>query len=185
MTSKLTFHPATEADASQLQQLIECAFRAVDSREGWTDDLGLSSSFRIDLQEVLAMINKPDIVMLMATNDEKKLVGSIGTAKRDANHARLFMLAVDPSQQHSGIGRQVLAYAEDYCRQTWGVSTLCLNALSNRLQLITWYSRHGYEETGETSPFPREKFEKLDLPEDLCFVEFEKILPSASVYQAE
>jgi ribosomal protein S18 acetylase RimI-like enzyme len=184
MTSKLTFRIATEADASRLQQLIESAFRADDSREGWTDDLGLSSSFRIDVQEVLAMIAKPDTVMLMATNDEKALVGSIGTAKRDANHARLFMLAVDSSQQHGGIGRQVLAYAEDYCRQTWGVSTLCLNALSNRIQLVSWYSRHGYEKTGETSPFPREKFEKLALPEDLCFVEFEKVLRSASVDQA-
>ncbi|KAJ5135648.1 Acyl-CoA N-acyltransferase [Penicillium bovifimosum] len=178
MTSKLTFRIATEADAPQLQRLIESAFRADDSREGWTDNLGLSSSFRIDVQEVLAMITKADTVMLMAINDEKTLVGSIGTAKRDANHARLFMLAVDSSQQHSGIGRQVLAYAEDYCRQTWGVSTLCLNALSNRLQLISWYERRGYEKTGEASPFPREKFEELALPEDLCFVEFEKGLRS-------
>jgi uncharacterized protein (DUF2384 family) len=34
---------------------------------------------------------------------------SIGTSKRDANYARLFMLAVDTSKQRGGIGRQVLA----------------------------------------------------------------------------
>ncbi|KAJ5794019.1 hypothetical protein N7457_000618 [Penicillium paradoxum] len=172
----LTFRIATEADASELQQLVESAFRANDSRNGWTDDLGLSSSFRIDVEEILAMIIKPDSVMLMATNDLNTLVGSIGTAKRGPNNARLFMLAIDPSQQRSGIGRQVLAYAEGYCRRTWGVTTLELNALSNRKQLISWYSRHGYRETGKTTVFPREKFEKLALPESLCFVEFEKVL---------
>jgi hypothetical protein len=32
------------------------------------------------------------------------LLGSIGTSKRDANYARLFMLAVDTSKQRGGIG---------------------------------------------------------------------------------
>ncbi|KAK4861673.1 hypothetical protein LT330_003708 [Penicillium expansum] len=174
--SELNFRIATKEDAPQLQQLVESAFRAEDSRKGWTDDLGLSANFRLDVQEILAMITKPDSVMLMATDDENTLVGSIGTSKRDTDHARLFMLAVDTSQQRGGIGRQVLAYAEDYCQRTWGVKTLGLNALSNRQQLISWYSRRGYKATGETSPFPREKFENLVLPGDLCFVEFEKVL---------
>ncbi|KGO70609.1 Acyl-CoA N-acyltransferase [Penicillium italicum] len=174
--SELNFRIATEEDARQLQQLVESSFRADDSRRGWTDDLGLSSNFRIDVQEILAMITKPDSVMLMATKDENTLVGSIGASKRDTNHARLFMLAVDTSSQRGGIGRQVLAYAEDYCRRTWGVTTLGLNALSNRQQLISWYSRRGYNATGETSAFPREKFANLVLPVDLCFVELEKVL---------
>ncbi|CAG8908381.1 unnamed protein product [Penicillium egyptiacum] len=174
--NELNFRAATEDDAAQLQQLVECAFRAEDSRKGWTDDLGLSSSFRLDVQEVLAMITKPDSVMLMATDNQNTLVGSIGTSKRSENQARLFMLAVDTSQQCGGIGRQVLAYAEDYCRRTWGVTTLGLNALSNRQQLISWYSRRGYKMTGETTAFPREKFENLVLPGDLCFVEFEKVV---------
>ncbi|KAJ5516331.1 hypothetical protein N7527_007891 [Penicillium freii] len=174
--NELKFRVATVQDAAPLQQLVESAFRAEDSRKDWTDDLGLSSSFRLDIQEIVAMITKPDSVMLMATNDQNTLVGSIGTSKRDANHARLFMLAVDTSQQRGGIGRQVLAYAEDYSQRTWGVTTLGLNALSNRQQLISWYSRRGYKPTGETSPFPREKFENLVLPGDLCFVEFEKVL---------
>ncbi|KAF7518072.1 hypothetical protein PCG10_000646 [Penicillium crustosum] len=174
--NELNFRVATEKDAAQLQQLVESAFRAEDSRKGWTDDLGLSSSFRLDVQEIVAMITKPDSVMLMATNAQNTLVGSIGTSKRDTTHARLFMLAIDTNQQRGGIGRQVLAYAEDYCQRTWGVTTLGLNALSNRQQLISWYLRRGYKPTGETSPFPREKFENLVLPDDLCFVEFEKVL---------
>ncbi|KAJ5865654.1 hypothetical protein N7534_000207 [Penicillium rubens] len=182
--NELNFRVATEDDAAQLQQLVESAFRTEDSRKGWTDDLGLSSAFRLDVQEVLAMVTKPDSVVLMATNNENTLLGSIGTSKRDANYARLFMLAVDTSKQRGGIGRQVLAYAEDYCQRTWGVTTLGLNTLSNRKQLTSWYSRHGYKMTGETTPFPREKFESLLLPDDLCLVEFEKVLGIAPAEQA-
>ncbi|KAJ5481656.1 hypothetical protein N7475_000468 [Penicillium sp. IBT 31633x] len=164
MAIKVNFRVATEADASQLHQLVESAFRAEDSREGWTDDLGLSSSFRIDPNEILAMITKSDSVMLMAMSDHNTLVGSIGAARH---------------QQQGGIGSLILTYAEDYCRRTWDVTTLGLNALSNRRQLISWYSRHGYRETGETTPFPCDQFESLALPADLCFVEFEKILGSS------
>lgn len=179
MAIKVNFRVATEADASQLHQLVESAFRAEDSREGWTDDLGLSSSFRIDPNEILAMITKSDSVMLMAMSDHNTLVGSIGAARRGPDNARLFMLAVDTDQQQGGIGSLILTYAEDYCRRTWDVTTLGLNALSNRRQLISWYSRHGYRETGETTPFPCDQFESLALPADLCFVEFEKILGSS------
>lgn len=182
--NELNFRVATEDDAAQLQQLVESAFRAEDSRKGWTDDLGLSSTFRLDVQEIIAMITKADSVMLMATSNENTLVGSIGSSKRDANYARLFMLAVDTSQQRGGIGRQVLTYAEDYCQRTWGVTTLGLNALSNRKQLISWYSRRGYKMTGETTPFPREKSGNLVLPDGLCFVEFEKVLGIAPAEQA-
>ncbi|EKV16426.1 GNAT family acetyltransferase, putative [Penicillium digitatum PHI26] len=42
---ELNFRVAPEEDASQLQRLVEAAFRTEDSRKGWTDDLGLSLSF--------------------------------------------------------------------------------------------------------------------------------------------
>ncbi|KAJ5852262.1 uncharacterized protein N7529_011647 [Penicillium soppii] len=176
ISGNLEFRPATPRDAEKIHRLVESAFRAEDSRPGWTDDLGLSAGFRIDPKEIMAMITAPDSVMLMATDENEKLVGSIGTSKRGTNHARIFMLAVDEAQQRGGVGRQLLAYAEDYGSRTWGVTTFGLNALSNRKQLISWYTRHGYKETGETSPFPRERYEALTLPDDLCFVEFEKML---------
>ncbi|KAJ5815985.1 Acyl-CoA N-acyltransferase [Penicillium robsamsonii] len=176
--NELNFRIATEEDAAQLHQLVETAFRTTDSRKDWTDNLGLVSSFRPHVQEIIDVITKPDSVMLMATNDQDLLVAAIGTSKRDVNYARLFRLAVDTSQQRGGIGRQVLEYAEEYCRRTWGVTTIGLDALSCRKALISWYLRCGYEMTGETTPFPREKLKDLVLPDDLCFIEFEKALGS-------
>jgi ribosomal protein S18 acetylase RimI-like enzyme len=180
-SGNLKFRTASLDDAPQVQQLMESAFRAEDSRPGWTDDLGLSAEFRLDMKDVMAMISNPDSVVLLATDENNALVGSIGTCKRDTNYARLFMLAVDQGQRRGGVGRQILAYAEDYGSRVWGVTTFGLNALSNRKQLISWYARRGYKETGETMPFPREKYQALTLPDDLCFVEFEKAVTRKGV----
>ncbi|CAG8166286.1 unnamed protein product [Penicillium olsonii] len=172
--TELKFRTATSDDAPQLQQLVESAFRAQDTRANWTDKLGISSDFRIHVNDIMTMIAKPESVLLVATTQDGALAGTIGTSKLDDQHARLFMLAVDQNRQCGGLGRQILAYAEGYGQRTWGVNCFGLNVLSGRDQLMAWYSRQGYEETGETTPFPREKHESLALPDDLCFIEFEK-----------
>lgn len=174
--SNLQFRIATPADAAQLQELVQSAFQAEDSRERWTGDTELSKRFRIGVDKVMVSITKPDSATLMATNDGGVLVASLELSKRSADLARLSMLAVDRCYHGGGIGHQVLAYAEEYCRREWGVKKLGPNSLSTRQALVAWYERCGFERTGELSPFPRDHFTDLALPEDLCFVELDKDL---------
>jgi GNAT superfamily N-acetyltransferase len=177
----LQFRVATPNDAAQLQQMVQSAFRAEDSRERWTADMDLSSRFRIEVEEVMTNITKPDGAILMATDENGDLMASIGISKHSADLARLFLLAVDQHHQRGGIGRQVVAYAEDYCRQAWGIHKLGLNALSTREELISWYIRCGYRKTGELTPFLDKRITGVALPDDMCFVELEKDLDSVSV----
>ncbi|OTB11516.1 hypothetical protein K445DRAFT_321905 [Daldinia sp. EC12] len=172
----LKFRIATPGDAPQIQQLVQSAFRAEDSRENWTGDMALASQFSIHVDEIMSNIIKPESAYLVATDENGNLVGSVGVAKRGADNARIYMLAIDPDRHRGGIGRKVLTYAEEYCRQRWSVGKLELNALSSRLELIKWYLRCGYHKTGELTPFPREWFKGRALPVDLCFVELEKDL---------
>ncbi|KAH7175879.1 putative N-acetyltransferase, GNAT family [Dactylonectria macrodidyma] len=172
--NNLQFRIATPDDAAQIQALVEAAFRAEDSRPDWTADMKLGSSFRIGVETILSQITKPDSAILMAT-DDGALVGSVEVSKRD-DLARISMLAVDLRHQRGGLGRRVLAHAEDYCQRTWGVHRIGLNALSTREQLISWYMRRGYQKTGETSPFPKERLGELELSDDLHFVELEKLV---------
>ncbi|KAJ0165044.1 hypothetical protein CTA2_12542 [Colletotrichum tanaceti] len=170
----LTFRIATPDDAPRLQQLVQAAFRAEDSRAGWTADMQLGRSFHYSVGEVLRTINDPDAVVIMALDQDGVLVGSVEAVKKRADGlARFAMLSVDRHQQRGGVGRRLLARAEAHARQ-WGVETFGLNALSSRASLIEWYGRCGYSKTGETSPFPVDRFAQLDLPKDLCFVELEK-----------
>lgn len=184
----LQFRIATSNDAPKLQRLLEAAFRAEDSRKDWTADMALNERFRMDLSEVMQMIAKFDSTILIATTttttdngdgdneDGDAFVACCGLQKRGPNLARFGPFAVDTQQQQRGIGRRVLAYAEDYCRRTLDVQRLEMNVLSTRPQLIAWYMRCGYRKTGAWEPFPYDRFEDLALPEDLRLVMFEKDL---------
>ena len=141
--------------------------------------MALGRSFTVSVEDVQTTIAKPECVILLAftkDHDRDILVASIDVTKRANDHVRISMVAVNLEYQQAGIGRRVLAYAEEYSRQEWGVTTSGLNALSTRQELIAWYLRRGYQKTGEESPFPREKFPHLALPEDMCFVEMMKQL---------
>lgn len=175
----LQFRPATQDDAPRIQQLVQSSFRTHDTRPDWTGHLELATGFHISVEEVSTQIANPDGVFLMANTslgDDGDLVATIAVTKRGADVGRLSMIAVDDKYQRGGIGRQALGYAEDYCQRKWNVNMISLNALSTRPALIEWYVRRGYQKTGETSPFPREKFPDINLPEDMCFIELEKTL---------
>ena len=172
----LEFRLAALGDAAHLQQMVESAFRAEDSRPEWTADMALGERFRLDVGEMVEQISKPDGTILIATDEDNAFVASVNVTKRSADLARISMLAVVPHHQRGGIGRQVLDHAENYCQQTWGVKKIGLNALSTRQQLIAWYTRRGYKKTGELTLFPYDRIEGLSLPDDLCFVELKKDL---------
>ncbi|KAM0427935.1 hypothetical protein ACHAPT_007395 [Fusarium lateritium] len=169
----LQFRIATPDDAPQLQQLIQAAFRAEDSRKDWVGDADLAANFCISVEEILPKITSPNSEMIMAFDDDV-LVGTIGVLRRSDDLARLFFLAVDQSLHRGGIGRHVLEYAEGYCQRAWGVKKLGLDALTLRKELIAWYMRRGYVPTGEVTPFPVDKANGRSLPEGLGFVEMEK-----------
>ncbi|KAG4216585.1 hypothetical protein PC116_g34934, partial [Phytophthora cactorum] len=94
----LKFRIATPGDAPQIQQLVQSAFRAEDSRENWTGDMTLASQFSIHVDEIMSNIIKPESAYLMATDENGNLVGSVGVAKRGADNARIYMLAIDPDR---------------------------------------------------------------------------------------
>lgn len=174
-TVNLHWRAATQDDASRIQQLVQSAFQAEDSRPNWVGNAELASSFRLDVADVSSNIAKPDMVTLIALDDGDNLVATIEVSKRGTDVGRLSMIAVDERYQRGGVGRKVLSYAEDYCRRTWQVKMFSLDALSTRPALIEWYLRRGYRKTGETSPFPRERFPDLGLPDDLAFIEMDKV----------
>lgn len=153
--ANITFRTATPEDAARIQELVQTAFRTVDSRADWTGNVELASNFWVAVEDITSTINNPDITNLLAVDPDNNnvVVANIEVSKRGNACGRLSMIAVDDRYQRGGIGRKVLAYAEDYCRRTWGAQMFSLNALSTRKALIEWYMRRGYRKTGETSPF--------------------------------
>ncbi|KAJ5621243.1 hypothetical protein N7528_006026 [Penicillium herquei] len=181
----LTFRLATPDDAPSIQDLIQTAFRAADTRKNWTADLELGRDFSVEISSVLNTIQKPNQGILLAftgvtaggtpsDNESEHLVASVEITKKGPTRARFSLFSVRHEYQQAGIGRRVLAQAELYCREKWGPVIFELDALSTREQLIAWYERQGYEQTGMQTSFPVELYPDLDLSCDLAFVEMEK-----------
>lgn len=83
-------------------------------------------------------------------------------------------LAIDPERQNGGLGRTMLAAAEDWVRARGG-KRIRMAVINVREALIAWYLRRGYSRTGEVEPFPYgdHRFGR-PLRDDLCFVVLEK-----------
>ncbi len=62
------------------------------------------------------------------------------------------MLAVDPARQGKGLGRALVAAAEDLCRRR-GCRFLDLSVVDLRTELPPFYNKLGYKEFG-VAPFP-------------------------------
>ena len=88
----------------------------------------------------------------------------------------LGLLTVRPDQQARGLGKSILAAAENFVREHGG-SHIRMAVLYVRESLIAWYQRRGYSLTGETEPwhYDDERFGKA-LRDDLYFVVMEKAL---------
>ena len=148
-----TLRPATAADADRLQPFVHAAYRGDSARKGWTHEADLLDGLRIDVEALQAMIADPGYVILLAERDGV-LAGCVAVQDKGDGLAYLGMLSVDPERQGGGLGRKLIAAAEAEARARFGARTMEMTVIVQRRELIDWYVRCGYAETGESRPFP-------------------------------
>jgi len=171
---ELHFRTATRDDVSQVVALVESAYRGDSSRAGWTTEADLLHGQRTDAAQVAALVSGPGSLLLAVREGRPVACCQL---ERRGTRAYFGMFAVSPSAQGSGIGKQVIAYAERYAGQRWGSRTMEMTVLWQRTDLIAFYERRGYRDTGKRSPFPYGD-ERFGIPqrEDLEFTLLEKTL---------
>ena len=148
----LVLRPAMAADIPALHALIEGAYRGESSRRGWTHEADLLLPPRTSAAELAALLADPNNTMLLAHHDGA-LAGSVLVSRVSDDRAYLGLLAVDPARQAGGIGRRLVAAAEDHARRR-GARTIEMTVVSLRAELIAYYERRGFARTGERRPFP-------------------------------
>ena len=164
---------ATLADIPQLNVLVNSAYRGESSKKGWTTEADLLGGIRTDEDVLTSLITKENSVMLLYKNDTG-LVGCVNLQHHD-DKVYLGMLTVDPELQGGGVGKILLKAAEDYAKET-GCTKIYMTVISIRKELIAWYERHGYKDTGERKPFPMDD-PKFGLPKmQLEFIVMEKAI---------
>lgn len=143
---------ATTADAEQIVQLINSAYRGESSKQGWTTEADLiAGERRTDEATVVDVMNQPGSVILKYTNDAGEIIGTVNL-QQHGNRLYFGMFSVSPHLQGGGIGKQLLKAAEVHAKVV-NCSSIYMSVISVRFELIDWYKRHGYVDTGERKPF--------------------------------
>lgn len=169
----MTIRPATAADIPALHRLIEGAYRGESARAGWTHEADLLDGQRTDPAALAEMVADPDQLLLMREAGD----GCVSVARRAGGIAYLGLLTVRPDAQAGGIGRLLLAAGENAAAARFGATTIEMTVIRQRRELIAWYERRGYVQTGEVRPFPSGDA-RFGLPRtcDLAFVVLTKAL---------
>jgi ribosomal protein S18 acetylase RimI-like enzyme len=142
---------AQPEDIHALDLLVNSAYRGDSARKGWTHEADLLNGSRIDADILAKMLADTNITLLKYTAEDR-LIGCVCLEKRE-DHVYLGMLTVDPSVQAKGIGKALLEAGESYA-SVLGCTSVEMTVITVREELIAWYIRRGYKNTGKIKAFP-------------------------------
>lgn len=143
---------ATHTDIEAISNLLNSAYRGESSRQGWTTEADLiAGEQRADEAMVKEVLDMPGSVVLVYQDELKEITGCVNL-QQHGDRIYLGMFCVTPKLQGGGIGKILLHASEDYAKQV-GCRSIYMSVISVRTELINWYIRHGYVDTGERKPF--------------------------------
>lgn len=141
----LVVRPATPQDLAPLHAMIQRAYRGDSARKGWTHEADLLDDERITPDALAAIVNDPASLLLMAEYGGAP-VGSVHLTDKGAGEVYLGLFCIDPTIQGGGLGRALLAAAEDISRSRFGATLMTMTVIDSRTELIAYYVRRGYRE---------------------------------------
>lgn len=168
---------ATAMDATPLADLLNAAYRGAGGRHGWTNEAELIAGDRAGAKDIAALLGDGSATILIRRSDKPPaLFGCVAIERKSADHCTISMLAVAPEIQAAGLGRALLAEAEELAANK-GATIAKITVVQQRQSLIAWYERRGYRGTGAFEAFPYgDESVGTPLRDDLCFVILEKAL---------
>ncbi len=169
----VVLRPAHLTDHPAVVQLMNTAYRGTGPNASWNTESVYLDGDRTSLSALLdEQVSHPDSVLLVVESACPQGCVRLEPIAPELWH--LSSLAVDPLQQKSGLGRELLAAAEQWAADR-GARKIHMSVIHVRHTLIAWYQRRGYHLTGEIEPFPYgdNRF-GIPLRDDLSFVVLEK-----------
>ena len=163
---------ATLTDIPTLEALLNSAYRGESSKQGWTSEAHLiAGERRTDAANLQEVMQQPGSVFLKFTHYEGFLAGCVNL-QQHGSKLYLGMFSVAPGMQGGGMGKELLAAAEEYASQL-KITAIYMSVISVRTELIDWYKRHGYADMGERIAFPEDGLTGTHL-QPLEFLKLEK-----------
>lgn len=125
------------------------------------------------MAECIENSGKQDTLLLAFADDT--VVGTVLIQPKNQlpGEAEIGMFSVSPLHQSRGIGGNLMQNAFLKMRDL-GLNCAMLHVLENRPEILTWYQKLGFVETGEREPFPWP--ERLIVDKDLHTLTLKKSL---------
>lgn len=98
---------------------------------------------------------------LVADGPDGRLLGSVHVSVTESG-GYFGMLSVAPATQRSGLGRRLIAAAEELAVER-GCSVMDLSVVNVRDSLLAWYEKAGYRASG-TAAWPEGEMDTLKMP---------------------
>lgn len=143
---------ANPADIASIRILLNSAYRGEESKKGWTTEANLiQGNVRTDDASLQQVMNQPGSVFLKYIDGAQKIIGCVNL---QLYHPKMYlgMFCVSPGLQGGGIGKKLLQAAEEYAIHLHCIA-IYMSVITLREELINWYKRHGYCDTGKRIPF--------------------------------
>jgi predicted N-acetyltransferase YhbS len=137
---------AIRADVDSIVRVINAAFRV----ERFFIDRD-----RTDADKIRALLKTG---VFLVAEDARRMIACVYLELR-GERAYFGLLAVDPSCQKRGVGKDMVAVVEDYARAA-GCRFMDVRIVDLRAELPPFYRRLGYVETG-TEPFKADSEPKI------------------------
>lgn len=168
---------AGEADLVFIKDLLNSSYRGEASKKGWTTEAALiAGDTRADESMLRKTLQQPGSVFLKFTNHDQ--IDACVNLQKHADKIYLGMFSVAPHLQGAGIGKQLLKASEEYADHL-SCQAIYMSVISLRTELIDWYKRHGYADTGERIRFEEDGITGKHL-QKLEFMILEKAISPAT-----
>ena len=168
MITKATLNKVTE-----ITNLVNSAYRGETSKKGWTTEANILEGTRITETELTEILQDTSNTFLVYI-EKNKIIGTVLLTNKKTE-LYLGMLTISPELQNAGLGKKLLQAAEDFAHSLH-LPKIVMTVITIREELIAWYKRNGYSDTGEREPFPANFDDVVLHAEPLTFMVLEKIL---------
>lgn len=139
-------------DAEALERLVNLAYRGGQSSVAWKNENHLVEGPRVSIKDLQKDLARKDSHILKLQNESGNIVACV-QVECNGDEAHIGMLAVDPGQQNLGLGKKMLLLAEEFSIKEFSCSKGKMCVFAGRQELLAWYAKMGYRESGETIPF--------------------------------
>ncbi len=174
--SELKLVPATSEDIPQLVTLIQNSYRG---EKGVFRDTHLLGGKRVTDQMIKEdLLSNPNGLLQKYVEDgSSKIIACVYTQLiPEKNMLFTGTLCVHPDNQTGGIGKKLMKAVEERARLL-KCCAITLQVVYARTELIQWYERQGFRLTGESEPFPENRYGEFKVsPEMLAMVSMQKDL---------